>query len=141
MNEIPAWWMYVSGAFFVVNLIFFCVLIYLAFFMIGWMKEMKPKIDSLSTRVDSIGKNVEELTQHVKTTAEAVGGKAQHVASSVESIAQLASMTFERFTPYVAGGLAAMKLLSGFMAMRRTMAPEKGQMALEDGHKGKRRKS
>lgn len=137
----PDWWLYVSAAFFIVNLLLFCVLIYLIFFLIGWMKEMKPKIDSLSTRVDAIGKNVEELTEHVKTTAEAVGGKAQHVATSVESIAQLASMTFERFTPYVAGGLAAMKLLSGFMAMRRTMAPSREQKALGEGHKGKRRKA
>lgn len=136
----PEWWLYVSAAFFVVNLLLFCVLIYLIFFLIGWMKEMKPKIDSLSTRVDAIGKNVEELTEHVKTTAEAVGGKAKHVASSVETIAELASLTFERFTPYVAGGLAAMKLLSGFMAMRRTMAPEKTVLALEDGKKMKRRR-
>lgn len=117
-------WIWMSIAFFFLNI---CVLVGLAVFMVklnGLMKEIKPKVEAIGARVEAIGKNVEELTEHVKSTAESVGGKAKSVATSVDSIAQLASSTFERFSPYVMGALTAMKLFSGFMQMRRTIAPK-----------------
>jgi len=117
-------WLIVSLVFFALNIVLFLALTILAFSLMKWMKEMKPKIESISNKVDSIGKNVEELTAHVKATAENVGGRAQSVASSVDAIAHLAANTFERFSPYVGGALAAMKLFSGFMQMRSSMAPK-----------------
>ncbi len=137
MNEIPSWWLIVSGIFFAFGTLFLIVLIFVSLQLKKMVEELKPKIESISTRVDAIGKNVEELTSHVKTTAESVGGKAKSVASSVESIAQLASGTFEKFSPYVVGALTVMKLFSGFMQVRRSMAPAK---ALEEPKKGKSRK-
>ena len=117
-------WLIVSLVFFALNIVLFLALTILAFSLMKWMKEMKPKIESISTKVDSIGKNVEELTQHVKTTAENVGGRAQSVATSVDAIAHMAANTFERFAPYIGGAMAAMKLFSGFMQMRQSMAPK-----------------
>ena len=141
MNDVPTGlietWIWFSLIFFLLNICLFIGLLVFMTKLMAFMKEMKPKIESISNRVDTIGKNVEELTQHVKTTAESVGGKAQHVASSVEAIAQLASSTFERFAPYVGGAMAAMKLLSGFMQMRRTMAPK----SIEALKKSKRSKA
>jgi hypothetical protein len=128
MNDVPAGlvetWIWFSLVFFFLNICLFIGLLVFTVKLMGFMKEMKPKIESISTRVDAIGKNVEELTAHVKTTAESVGGKAQSVATSVDSIAHLASTTFEKFSPYVMGALAAMRLFSGFMQMRRSLAPK-----------------
>jgi hypothetical protein len=118
-------WLIVSLIFFSLNIILFLALTIFAFKLMKWMQEMKPKIESISTRVDAIGKNVEELTAHVKSTAESVGGKAKSVATSVDAIAHLAANTFERFSPYIGGALAAMKLVGGFMQMRRTMEKPK----------------
>lgn len=128
MNEVPSWlintWLVFSLIFFILNIGLFIGLLVFLSNLGKWMKEMKPKIESISTRVDTIGKNVEELTEHVKHTAETVGGRAQSVASSVDSIASLASSTFERFSPYVVGAMTAMKLISGFVQMRRSLAPK-----------------
>jgi len=137
MNEIPTWWLAVSGAFYFFGTLFMIVLIFVSLQLVKMTKELKPKIDSISARVDAIGKNVEELTEHVKSTAETVGGRAKNVSASVESIAQLAAGTFERFSPYVVGAMTAMKLVSGFMQMRRTMAPAR---ALDEPKPAKRGK-
>jgi uncharacterized protein YoxC len=137
MNEIPSLWLWLSGAFFFFATLFMIVLIVVSLQLVKLTKELKPKIESISARVDAIGKNLEELTAHVKVTAESVGGRAQNVAHSVESIAQLASGTFERFSPYVVGAMTAMKLVSGFLQMRRSMAPAK---VLDESPKAKRRK-
>lgn len=123
MNDMPQWWIYVSGAFFLVNLLLFATLIYLVLFLIGWMKEMKPKIDALSKRVDAIGQNVEEISVHVKATAETVGGRAKSVATSVDSIAHMASTTFEKFSPLVVGAMTAMRLVKAYGEMRKGMSP------------------
>jgi hypothetical protein len=124
MTEVPTIWLWVSGLFFFFGLLLFMALGVFVVFLIKWMKEMKPKIESISNRVDAIGKNVEELTEHVKATTASVGGRAQSVAASVDSIASLASSTFERFSPYVAGAMTAMKLISGFVQMRKSMSPK-----------------
>jgi hypothetical protein len=124
-------WLIVSLIFFALNIVLFLALTILAFTLMKWMKEMKPKIESISNRVDAIGKNVEELTDHVKNTAESVGGRAKSVATSVDAIAHLAANTLERFSPYVGGALAAMRLLSGFVQMRKTMAPKTLEMTTE----------
>jgi hypothetical protein len=128
MNEVSTGlintWLIVSLIFFILNIGLFIGLLIFMSNLMKWMKEMKPKIEAIGTRVEAIGKNVEELTEHVKTTAESVGGKAKSVATSVDSIAHLASTTFERFSPYVMGALTAMKLFSGFVQMKRSIAPK-----------------
>ena len=135
MNEVPTGlietWIWFSLIFFFLNICLFIGLLVFMVKLMGFMKEMKPKIESISTRVDAISKNVEELTQHVKATAETVGAKTKSVATSVDSIAHLASTTFERFSPYVMGALAAMRLFSGFMQMRRTLAPKAIEVTTE----------
>lgn len=142
MNQVSPslvqWWLGISIAFFILNILLFIGLIVFLIALMKWMKEMKPKIDAIGTRVEAIGKNVEELTEHVKSTAETVGGKAKSVATSVDSIAHLASTTFEKFSPYVVGALTAMRLVRAALEMKRGLSVSKAtsRKALEDG-KGK----
>jgi len=124
-------WLIVSLIFFLFAIGVLITLLVVMLKLIKMVQELKPKIDSLTSRVDSIGKNLEELTAHVKVTAESVGGRARNVATSVDSIASLASSTFERFAPYVTGAMAAMRLFSGFMQMRRSMAPKALEITTE----------
>ena len=128
-------WIWISMFFFIVNIALFASLIFLVFMLIKWMKEMKPKIDAISTRVESIGQNVEEISVHVKATAETVGGRAKSVATSVDSIAHMASTTFEKFSPLVVGALTAMRLVKAYGEMRRGMTPAQAtsKKALENG--------
>lgn len=121
---LATWWLIISMVFFLFGIGVLITLLVVMLKLVKMVQELRPKIETLTTRVDSIGKNLEELTAHVKVTAESVGGKAQSVATSVDSIAHLAANTFERFAPYIGGALAAMKLFSGFMQMKRSMAPK-----------------
>ncbi|MEA2551925.1 MAG: hypothetical protein QOJ65_101 [Fimbriimonadaceae bacterium] len=135
MNEIPGWWLGISAAFFVVNILLFIGLVVFLFMLMKWMKELHPKIEALTQRVESIGKNVEELTVHVKTTAESLGGRAKSVASSVDSIAHVASTQFERFSPYAVGALTAIRLIKALTELKRGRSVSKAtsRAALEDG--------
>jgi hypothetical protein len=119
MTEIPAWWLYVSAAFFIVNILFFVGLVFALFKLVQIVGGLTPKVNAIATRVDAIGHKVEELTTSVKETAESLGGRAKSVAGSVDLIAHSASRQFEKYSPVIVGILTTLKLLKAVQEYRR----------------------
>lgn len=126
MNEIPTWWLVLSGLFFVANMLLFVVLAFVGLRVVAMLKDLQPKIVNLTTKVEGIAEKVTELTETTKVTVENVGGRAKNVAGSVELIAHSASRQFERFSPLLVGGITLLRLLS---AVRQYRGEEKNGRA------------
>jgi len=118
MTDIPQWVLIGAGVFFWVQLVLTVCLIVLVFQVMKTLKEVRPKVEELTTKVKEIGDKVEQLTESVKSTADTVGARAKSISGSAESIARAASASFEKVSPYVAGLLGAIRLFRAFQELR-----------------------
>ena len=127
MTEIPSWWIYISGAFFVINCLFFLALTIGVFMLLKVVTELKPKIDSLETsvqglivKVSAVTEKVDAVVASVQQTIDSVGTRARGVAGTAEMVSSLAGRQFERFSPLVVGALTAMRIFKGINEIRST---------------------
>jgi hypothetical protein len=119
MNEIPTWWLVLSGLFFFVNVVLFAALAIAMFKIAGVMKDLTPKVNSLTQKVEVLTEKVGALADTTRATVDHVGGKAGNVAGSAANIAEVAATQWERFAPILMGGVTAFKLIGAFREMRR----------------------
>jgi len=125
-NAVPDWWLWVSAAFFAVNLLFFLALAVVMLKIVALVKDLGPKVGELTTKVEGLVVKVEEVStqvtevaQHVKETVTDVGQKTSSILGSIEQIATTASKQFERFSPFVIGAMTAMKLVRAVADFRQ----------------------
>jgi hypothetical protein len=134
--EIPYWllltWYILSALFFLLNLAAFAAIGFLAFQMIGFLKEVRPKANVLMTRgealmsrMENVASNAEEVLSTTKERVTAVSDQAVTVMGSVNSITSTASRQFERFAPFIMGSIAAIKVV------RALYDATKGRRSLE----------
>lgn len=137
MSEIPTWWLAVSAVFFVVNVVMMIAIVYLAVHLVKILQGLQPKIETISTRVDAIGQRVEEVATSTQATLASLGGRAQSVATSVDTIAHVASRQFERFSPYLVGALTAIRLVKALAEVKqgRSLAKATTQANLDEDRK------
>ncbi|RYG79356.1 hypothetical protein EON77_09265, partial [bacterium] len=109
--EIPLWWLLLSGLFFVVNIVFFAVLSFVAWKLLGLSHKVEPKIESLLATVNGIGHKVDDLTAIVKDVAARVGQQAEGVSASANQISHVAAQQVEKFGPIIAAATAAYKVI------------------------------
>lgn len=118
MNDIPSWWLILSGIFFVLNIIWFAILSIVMLKLVSVVSGLQPEIRSLSERVKTLVDKVEDLAVTVKETVADVGSKTKGVVGSVELVAQTASRQFERFSPLVIGALSLLRVMRAVGDMR-----------------------
>ena len=115
--QIPFWWLAVSGVFFFINAIFFCVLIFAMVKLLEVAKELKPKIDRISDRVDSISEKVDAIAGDVQGRVKAIGDTSNKIASSADLLSSIANQGVTKFAPYIATfGL----VLRGFQLLQQS---------------------
>lgn len=107
----PTWWLVLSAVFLVVNIVFFAVLSFVAWKLLGLARTLRPEITKLGARIDSIGSKVDDLTSTVKEVAARVGQKAEGVAGSAEHITHVAADQVERFGPAIAAAATIYKVV------------------------------
>ncbi|CAN5349571.1 hypothetical protein BH11ARM1_BH11ARM1_05790 [soil metagenome] len=117
-QAIPNWWLYLSGAFFLVNGLLFVALIFAVIKMLPARNALTGKVGDLTTKIESVAERVEEVAKNVGETVGSVGAKTTGILGSVELIAQSASRQFEKFSPYLVGAMTAMKLVKSLNEMR-----------------------
>lgn len=126
----PDIYLWLSGAFFLINIVFFVVLIIVLLELKKFLIEVRPKVNELSTKVNGlvtqvelVAKKVEEVASNVAVTTAELGGRAKGVVGSVELVAQSASRQFERFSPFVVGAMTAMRLVRALSDIRGGRKP------------------
>lgn len=124
-NEIPTLWLWISGIFFFAGILVFSGTLVLLFKVMKLAEEMKPKVDSLTTKVeglvvklDAVADRVDETMISVKTTIDGVGGKANSIVGSVDTFTKVTSGRLEGLAPIISGAMAAYKFFITFKAAR-----------------------
>ncbi len=114
--QIPSWWLILSGLFFFINAVFFCVLIFAMIKLLEVAKELKPKIDRISDRVDSISEKVDGIASDVQGRVKVFGDTSNKLASSADLLNTIANQGVQKFAPYLAAfGL----VLKGYQMMKQ----------------------
>lgn len=125
MNEIPMWWLLLSGFAFLINAAAFVFLSLGVFRLFGIVRDLQPKIASIATkiellteRVDHVATNVKGFTDSAKGTMESVGGGASSIVGAISGLTTSSTRRLEKFSPYVMAAIAAFKLISAFRGAR-----------------------
>lgn len=119
--EIPVWWFVLSGAFFLLNLIFFGVLIVALVRVMQTAKELKPKLDRLTDRVENISVKVDEIAETVNQTVKNVGQRTSSVAENAQIISTLGAANFGKYAPIFAALGSIIKGIQMFRSLRASM--------------------
>ena len=135
MTDIPSWWLYLSGAFFLFNIVLFGVLIYAILSLVKLVKALQPRVESLEdsvktliVKVQDVADRVEEVATSVRDTVQNVGGRARNVVGTAEMVAGAASKQFERLAPLATGVITALKVLKAVQEFRHRRAePEESK--------------
>lgn len=101
--QIPSAWLWISGIFFFVNILFFGILIFALVKLMQVAQEMKPKIERISDRVESISEKVDMIAGEVQGKVKDLSTTSSKFLSSAESFSMASSQLVGRFAPYIAG--------------------------------------
>lgn len=126
MNSgIPDVWLWISGIFFLLGILALCVSLFVMLKVLKIAEEMKPKLDSVVTKVeeltlklDSVADKADETLASVKQSVEGVGGKAQGILGAVEAITLAVATKFDGIAPLINGALAAYKIFNAVKARK-----------------------
>lgn len=125
MTEIPTWWLGLSAAFFVVNIILFIGMTIALAVIVKMLKELQPKMAVMMLKVEAASEKaqlaaakVEALAASAQATVSNVGTKAKTVAGAADGLAHVAAFQVQRFLPAVGAVVSGYKLLRAIMDMR-----------------------
>jgi cell division protein FtsB len=152
MNEIPMWWLILSGIFFAIVAVLFVVLCMLVGALIKVVLALQPQVSGLLTQVNDLVPTVKNLVTKVealtdkvdgiadstRSTVDIVGARAKGIATSVDQISGLASQNFAKFAPILGTLMAGLRIFKMYQEYRSASNPEpkgkaKGGMKIELG--------
>ena len=131
MNEIPIWWLVLSGLFFFLSTVLCIVGIVALIYLIRLVKELAPRIEALEAavrelifKVHAVAERVEEVAASVRDTVRSVGGKASHVAGAADLVATAATKQFDRIAPIVSVLVTGFKIFRAVQGLRKKREPK-----------------
>ncbi|MCK6632159.1 MAG: hypothetical protein L6Q31_07255 [Fimbriimonadaceae bacterium] len=118
MNEIPTWWLVISGAFFGIGVLAFLAMTALFLRLSAVVNELKPKIDNISAKVEALTANLESTSAQAKSTITTVGSGTANIVRSVETALVGSAKRLEGFATVMFTALSILKLVKEFQAVR-----------------------
>ncbi|MBL8047762.1 MAG: hypothetical protein JNJ45_03675 [Chthonomonas sp.] len=85
-QQIPEWWLNLSGAFFGLSILLLIALLVVAIYLIGAIKQITKKIELLAVKVDEIGGRVSSLVGNVSESSKAIGSTAHGVMDNISIV-------------------------------------------------------
>lgn len=119
MTTVPTWWVWVSGAFFVIASLAWLALAVLAIRLATMVQAMRPKVESTLEKVDRVAEQVEQLASAARGTVESVGGRAKAVAGAFELIALATASRFQTVSRLLAALGTAGKVIGTIRGLKR----------------------
>jgi len=113
--NIPAWWLVVSGVFFVVAIVMAVALTVLAYQLTITVRRLQIQIDALTRRADEIGSEVRAIARRVNQITHSAGDRADRFGGAVDLVAsQMAGRS-----QWISAGLTVFSLLRAVWRGRR----------------------
>lgn len=111
MNNIPTWWLLLSGLYFFANTVLILTLIVVVIRLMPTIKSLSAKVDSIATKVDGIATTTQQ-------TLVQMGERSSKVGSNLELVSTLAKGQVERHVPIVMAILSGLKILGAIREFR-----------------------
>lgn len=129
MSEIPGWWLWVSGIFFVLQSLFLVALGVVLFKALEVLRTLPPKVEATSrqvnqllTTVQGVASKVDGIAANVQTTVSTVNGSVQRVSGTMGAVSEGAAPVLTKAAPilgYLALGLKVLQMVQGLRRFRR----------------------
>lgn len=116
--EIPSWWLYVSGAFFILGLISFAALTLLILRLLSIVNELKPRVDRISERVEAISAKVDSMADSAKGSVERVSNSTKGITQSIDSLVTGTTGKMQQITSILGVLMTGYQLFQQFQAMK-----------------------
>ncbi len=136
MNEIPTWWLILSGLFFALHSVLLLSMVIAIFMIVRKMGPLVQKVDQIAQKVDGLVKDTGEKVTRITSNIAGVTDNAKRVAGAV-------SENVGRWAPYAAGAMAIMKLGQTAREMKKGPAEKAADQAkngVKTGVKAAKRK-
>src|SRR5579862_4501360 len=150
MNQIPDWWLYLTGF---ASLMFVVLLVVLVLMVVQLIKQVRelqapmtrlladvhalvPEVRALVGKVDALTSKVDAIADSARGTVELVGSKTQGIVSSVDSISHVLSGKLQPYAPLIGAVMTGLKLFTAFRESRAKSSGPKVRVkapALTDG--------
>ncbi|MEJ5169582.1 MAG: hypothetical protein WHU10_01205 [Fimbriimonadales bacterium] len=111
MTTIPTWWLWLSGAFFLIASVAWVFLAALVLRLLIVVQGLQPKVEATLQKVEGVATQVEQLATAARSTVETVGGKAKTVAGAFELLALATASRFQAVSRVLAALGAGAKVL------------------------------
>src|SRR5580658_315497 len=113
MNQIPDWWLIVTGVASIVFVLLIAALIYMVVALAKMVKELQqpvtqlvanvneliPTVKSLVVKVEELTVKVEGIADSTRGTVDLVGDKTRNIVSAVETVSAVATQQLQRYMP------------------------------------------
>lgn len=114
-QQLPVWWINLSGAFFGISILLLIALLIATIFLIGTIRQVTKNIELLAIKVDEIGNKVSTLVTQVNTTSSSIGSKANNIVGSMELVTRALAGKAEM----IGSALTVFMLARNFLANRK----------------------
>lgn len=141
MKDIPVLWFWLSGAFFVTNILMFVALGVALLRISKVVEELKPKVDETLEKVQATSLRVEEVANQLKTTVDELSSRAKSVAGNADIVAQTATQQFAKFSPFVGIAFTVFRFISAYRQHRKQTQAGTGKGARVPAKPGTQRAS
>ena len=118
MMEMPAWWIWVSGIFFLLGIAVMVGLLFAILKAITALKSVQSSVEKSIDRAEKVVDRLESVAKSAQGTVESIGGRAKSAASSIESVVSAGAKKMETIAPIFVMALAGLKLYQQFAEMR-----------------------
>jgi hypothetical protein len=118
MTELPPWWIYASGIFFILAIVLTVGLGLAAWMMMQKVKAFQETAEKTLHRAEAIADRLENVAKSAQNTVDSIGGSARSVASKVEGAVTSTAEKVEPFMAVLAIASAGLQLYQQFSAMR-----------------------
>ncbi|MFN3682705.1 MAG: hypothetical protein ACK41F_02095 [Fimbriimonadaceae bacterium] len=118
MTTIPTWWLWVSGAFFLIASVAWILIAVLVLRVFLAVQALRPKVEATLEKVEGVAVQVEQLATAARSTVETVGGKAKTVAGAFELLALATASRFQAVSRVLAALGAGAKVVNMLKGLR-----------------------
>ena len=152
MNQIPEWWLIVTGLACLLFVVLMGALVFLLVTLIKVVKELQkpvaslivqvnelvPSVKSLIVKVEELTVKVDGIADSTRGTVDIVGAKAQGIATTVDRVTTIVSQRLQQYAPVIGTVLTGIRLFNAFREYRtharpkvRVKGSEHGTISLE----------
>jgi hypothetical protein len=139
MSEIPTWWLVISAAFFLMNILASIGMIVTLIRLQRQVTELKPKVAEVAAKVHEVAVSVESAAKKVDALATGLKGSVANVAGTASALLSKPGSGesqvvkgIEKVMPVLMGAITVVRLVQKLRGAKPAGTPGSGKPSLLD---------